>query len=37
MIVKKELKVFFETTNYCNYKCIYCFANTKIKQQLNKR
>ena len=26
--MKKELKVFFETTNYCNYKCIYCFANT---------
>lgn len=26
--MRKELKVFFETTNYCNYKCIYCFANT---------
>lgn len=26
--MKKVLKVFFETTSYCNYKCVYCFANT---------
>lgn len=32
--MKKELKVFFETTNYCNFKCIYCFANTCQKNSI---
>lgn len=26
--MRKILKVFFEITNYCNFNCIYCFANT---------
>ncbi|HSQ98279.1 MAG TPA: radical SAM protein [Rickettsiales bacterium] len=32
--MNRELKVFFETTNYCNFKCIYCFANTCQKNSI---